>query len=183
MADSREGGRAQSGLSKAVGAVLRVASFVAVWLLLTEGDIATSWLIGVPTVILATMATYRIEPRHLRRVQLSGLLRFIPFFLVRSVVGGLDVALRALRPSRPLDPGFVEYRLRVAHESLAALFFVEIISLLPGTLCAELQPEAVVVHVVNRHGPVIEELTRLEVAVADIFGEPISGAHTPGGQE
>lgn len=106
-------------------------------------------------------------------LRLSGIVRFVPYFLHLSFHGGVDVARRVLLPSFPIEPGFVEYGLRVDPDGPAAVFFGAVISLVPGTLCVELEGEhSILVHVVDIDAGFEAELQRLERRVAAIFRSP-----------
>ncbi len=124
---------------------------------------------------MASAISHRLHSLQLDRFRLAGLLRFVPYFVGVSVRGGIDVARRAFSPSLPLDPGFVEYKLRVEPAEGAAVFFGAVISLIPGTLCAEIgSSRRVVVHVVDLRSDFGAELERLERRVAAIFGEDLA---------
>ena len=59
-------------------------AFAAVWLLLTDAN-SSSWVIGIPAILAAVwVATHRGANRH-SGLSLSGLLRFLPFFLRESL--------------------------------------------------------------------------------------------------
>lgn len=154
------------------GLVLRLVSFGGLWLVLTRGQLA-SWPIGAVATVAATAASYRLVGHRGGRVRLWGLVRFVPYFVRRSVGGGIDVGLRAVRPSMPLRPELVRYRLRMPADAAAAIFFVELISLLPGTLCARLGEDSVDVHVIDRQWPIDDQLAELEARVAAVFGQPL----------
>ena len=164
-----------------VGATLRIASLCVLWVVLVRGQVVESWYIGLPTVAAGTYASFRLVPHAGQRIRLWGLIRFVPYFLCESVVGAVDVARRAFRPSMPLAPGMVHYQLRMPSDEVAAVFFVGIISLLPGTLCAVLDEDGVEVHVVDRTQPVEEQLAELEAVVAGVFGVPLDGRTTEDG--
>ena len=95
-------------------------------------------------------------------------MRFWLFFLVESWRGGLDVARRAFHRRLPLDPGIVKHRNRtpvpVARVSLANM-----ISLLPGTLAADLDERYLYVHALDAGKEVRESLELAEMRVADLF--------------
>ena len=76
---------------------------------------------------------------------LRGLPRFSAFFLTQSVLGGIDVAKRALAPKLRLNPGFLDFSCAIRNPA-SRLLFVNCISLLPGTLSADLQGRALRIH-------------------------------------
>ena len=92
--------------------LLRLLVLSLLWWLITEG--AGGWAVGTPVILLALGASYWLQPEPRVRLRPAGLLRFAGFFLVQSLRAGLDVALRAFRPSMPLYPALQEYRLRLA---------------------------------------------------------------------
>jgi multicomponent Na+:H+ antiporter subunit E len=69
-----------------------------------------------------------------------------------------------------IDPGFVRYPLRLENPS-ARVFFVNGISLLPGTLSADLRADVIHVHVLDLRSDTLTGLRRLEHRVADLFHE------------
>ena len=148
----------------------RLALFALLWLALTEGDPA-AWIIGVPAVLAATLAALRLsEPGS--GLSAGGMVRFLPFFLLESVRGGIDVAARVLRPQMRIDPGMRTYRVRLQRPD-ARVFFVDGISLLPGTLSADLRDGVLLVHALDTKDAVSASLRRLEERVADLFGEQL----------
>lgn len=83
-------------------------------------------------------------------------------------MGGLDVARRAMARDVRLDPDLLEYPLR-SPAGTARVFFMILISLLPGTLSANLQGDLLMVHVLDRRQDMQSALARLEENVARIF--------------
>ncbi len=154
------------------GATLRAAPRAALlallWWVLTGGD-AGSWLIGAPVIVGATVASLALLPAGGWRWSPAGVLRFVPFFLWQSLVGSVDVALRALRPGLPLHPTLLDYELRLP-EKPARVFMANTISLLPGTLSAELEGRRLRVHTLTQGPEVLENLRKLELRVSALFG-------------
>jgi multicomponent Na+:H+ antiporter subunit E len=137
------------------------------WALLTRGD-AWSWLLGAPMVIVATLVSGALSPTLSWRWSWLGTLRFAAFFLKQSVIGGVDVAWRAMHPRLPLQPGFVTLRMRLP-STIARVWLANTISLLPGTLAANMEDETLIVHTVDTGTPVIEGVRQAEVRVADML--------------
>jgi len=140
--------------------------FALVWWILVGGDMASSW-IGVPAVLLAATASVAlISPVTFVWYELF---RFVPFFLVRSLVGGADVAWRALHPRMPIDAHLVDYPIQLP-PGLSRTFLANAVSLLPGTLSAELDSMVLKVHVLSWRMDTLSELETLEHRVAALFG-------------
>ncbi|AHY48238.1 Na+/H+ ion antiporter subunit (plasmid) [Rubrobacter radiotolerans] len=148
----------------------RAAALSGLWLVLTGGSTDT-WYIGAVFVVAATLASLALLPDDRRgwRVSAGGALRFTLFFLKESLVGGADVALRALRPSLPLDPDIVDHTSRLP-ESHARVFAACVMSLLPGTLSAELDRRELRIHSLVGPEQARRNMDRLEARVADLFG-------------
>lgn len=156
-------------------AIRRALVFAVLWGICAQGEVS-SWVIGGPTVGVATLASVVLLPPLTWRWRLGGLARFVPYFLVRSVLGSVDVARRALHPRPPLAPLLVEYPLRL-QDRLARVFLVNTVSLLPGTLAAELHAEHLTVHALDGSvAGVATDLKVLERLVADLFGAELSGS-------
>jgi multicomponent Na+:H+ antiporter subunit E len=152
--------------------LLRLAGCVLLWWILTGGD-PSSWLIGGLTITLVLVLMAH-QPRPTWHISLPGLVRFIPYFLLQSLRGGIDVARRAFSPRRPLHPALLEYPLRLPPGS-ARIFLLNSVSLLPGTLSADLQDDCLLVHVLDQQ--LDPHLEQLEEHVADLFALPAGGAH------
>lgn len=147
----------------------RLLIFALLWWILTEGA-GSSWLVGVPAIAAAGISsTLLMPPLH---VSFIGAARFALFFVWESLRGGVDVARRVLHRRMPLAPGLVEHRLRTqlldAHVSLA-----NTVSLLPGTLAADLDDRVLQVHALDAGSEVRESLERSEQQIAALFQVPL----------
>lgn len=156
-----------TGLLLRSGAV-RVVTLALLWLALTEGDLDTPWL-GFLAVAAATLSSLVLLPPASRPWNPIGTVRFAAFFLRQSLVGGIDVAIRALKPGLDLDPALVEYETRLP-EGLPRVLFANTISLLPGTLSAEVRDRRLLIHTLATGPDVQSELRRTEEMVAGLFG-------------
>lgn len=67
-----------------------------------------------------------------------------------------------------LNPGLLRYELRIA-PGTARVFFVNTVSLLPGTLSADLREDCLWVHVIDASQENYAHLRLLEDRVADLF--------------
>ena len=124
-------------------------------------------MVGAPVVLFATLLSVVLLPPS--SWSLAGIIRFVPFFLWRSLCGGADVARRALHPRLPISPGMYDHRWRLP-PGLPRVFMANTISLLPGTLSAEMDEEYVHVHVLDQTGAFASELAMVELRVAGLFG-------------
>ena len=145
----------------------RGAVLAGLWLVFAGTDPA-SWLIGLPAVAFATWASGRLGSMQAWRLSPSGLIRFVALFTWESLRGGLDVAQRTLGPELKVAPGFINYACRLPAGRPQRLF-ASCVSLLPGTLVAELQDERMLIHLLDRNVTVDEELKKLEDIIAAVF--------------
>ena len=137
------------------------------WSVMTDGSLA-SWLVGLPVLMAAVWASTRLNKPAGIKLSPVGLLKFIPFFLWESWWGGIDVALRTLAPQVRVQPEFIRYRMTL-RKLPARIFFLNCLSLLPGTLAADLQDDLLEVHILNQASNPQAELQKLEHAIARLF--------------
>ena len=146
----------------------RVALLSLAWWIISAGSIE-AWIIGLPAVALATVASRQLMPAPLPTISLRGLPVFLQLFLRESVRGGLDVATRTLAHCLRIEPGFRHYTMRLTTPN-ARVVLMNCISLLPGTLAADLDGDRVVLHLLDTDVDPEPDLRRLEDAIAGLFG-------------
>lgn len=138
--------------------------YAALWWAVTENS-ARAWPIGVIFVGLAVLASIRMHPVQSRYFSFAGTLRFTLYFVFHSVKGGMQVARIALRPQMKLDPDVLEIPLRLQDEQ-ARIVLATAMTLMPGTLSADLRESTLLLHVLDRKLPANREVRRLESHVA-----------------
>ncbi len=112
-----------------------------------------SWIIGGPCVAAGAALCEAMAPARPSRISPAGVLRFALFFAVEAVRGATDVALRAVGIRSALDPGFVEIRVNLP-PGAPRILFANALSLLPGTLTADLQGSRATIHVIDRNADI-----------------------------
>src|SRR6056297_3610537 len=127
------------------GLIRQAALFAALWLILTGADIG-SLMVGAPAILLAALASVSDTGAQGTPIRVVLLLRFLPVFLLRSVVAAFDVARRTFAPGLAISPGMVDYRLSLP-PGVSRVVFMNTVSLLPGTLSATLEGDRLTVHV------------------------------------
>ncbi len=143
----------------------RALLLLALWLVLADGQLQSLW-VGLPAAAIALLLSLRLSPPgHLRY---AAVLQFLPLFLIRSLVAALQVAARALAPSVQLRPALREYRTELP-PGLPRVFFANAVSLLPGTLSADIDGPELRVHVLDDEAANEPALRELEAAVARMF--------------
>jgi multicomponent Na+:H+ antiporter subunit E len=150
--------------------ISRIAILSFTWWVLAKGAY-DSWQVGIPAILAAIYADYRLFQPQTNRWSLGGFIAWALFFLKLSVTSGIDVVRRTYHPRLPLNPAMVEYPLRLA-SSAARNLFVCTVSLLPGTLSVELGEYRLVVHVLDVDRPFRQELKLIEDRVAAVFRHP-----------
>lgn len=147
---------------RVAGRLLPALALAVLWAILSG---SRGWTIGVPVILIAMAAISVDTPAG--RWSAAGVARFIPYFLWNSLRGAIDVASRALQPGLPIDPALVRYEMRL-DGTAARVLMANTVTLLPGTLSADLQGRVLLVHVLNASGPVTGMLCTLEERVADL---------------
>ena len=147
--------------------ISRMAILAFLWWVLAKGALE-SWQVGIPAILAAIFIDYRLFRHQTNRWSLGGFIVFALFFLKLSVTSGVDVVRRIYHPRLPLNPAMVDYPLRLAFPAARNLF-VCTVSLLPGTLSAELGTQSLVVHVLDIDRPFNQELKLIEDRVAAVF--------------
>lgn len=163
------------GVSWSVTLMARAALFGVVWWAVSEGDgsMAGYGVVAVAGAVGVSLLMWRpgtIRPRSWGARSVAAL-RLSGWFLWRSVVGGTDVALRAARRSVDVDPGFVEYRLRIASRA-GRIAVIDLLNLMPGSLSTELVGDVVRIHVIDVDLSVTQTVEELEKRVAAVIGRP-----------
>ncbi|MFW6380366.1 MAG: Na+/H+ antiporter subunit E [Halorhodospira sp.] len=150
------------------GVLLTVAAMGVLWLALTGGD--PGGVLGALSVLAATAVAITLAPKRTPRRRLLAGIRLLGFFLVRSLLGALDIGYRALHPRMPLDPAWLNHPLALPEGEPRAVFLAAV-SLLPGTLAADLRGTTLVVHALVPGA--VEEVRALEARVARVYSEVI----------
>ena len=175
---------ATSGL-RFIASLKSLLFFAGLWWLLTEGEVS-SWVIGIIVVPFAAWLSLTLfkdygltdsDPAHAvnktQSIRVSRLFHFLPFFLLQSIVGGWQTAKLAIRPSMPINPGFFRYNIRLQGSS-ARLFFMHLVSLLPGTVSAKLEGDQLLIHALEVSPQNSSDIKICEQQVASLFsGESI----------
>lgn len=153
--------------------LVRAAAFALLWWMLSEG-IGFDWGLPLLSIGIATTASLWLWAPGAWCFRARALASFAPYFLWQSVCGGADVAWRALHPALPLQPGFLDFRMRLEPEP-ARVFFVWIVSLLPGTAVTDWSGDTATIHVLDQSDAQLEsKLRELEERVAEVFGVQIT---------
>lgn len=146
-------------------AVWRGAAFLLLWMLLMQSVKPSDLAMGMLASVGATWVSMRLLPPSSGCLQFGRLLALLPHFVWESVLGGVDVARRALNPRMPLSPGFVACPLGFP-PGFARNTFATITSNLPGSVATGEADGVLVYHCLDTTAPVVEQLWKEEQRLA-----------------
>jgi multicomponent Na+:H+ antiporter subunit E len=142
------------------------ATLLLVWIVL---DGVQSLAVGLLASAVGAFVGARFAPVEPYGWRPLHLLAFCAFFVAESFRGALDVAWRALHPALPIEPHLERYPISLPAGKPRTLL-VSMVSLLPGTLSADLSARDNVLVV---HASVAEPraaVAALERRIARLFG-------------
>ncbi len=140
-----------------VSAALRFVVFGGIWLALSGADSAYFSYGAVAVLLVTVMSLVLLPPkpptfRHWP-ARIWGTLVLVGWFLQQSVIGGVDVARRALTPTVDVDPAVVEVTVDLPAGAAQNLSLV-LMNLLPGSM---------VQHVKDVEGQTVAEIHTLAI--------------------
>ena len=142
--------------------MVRLVLLGSIWLILS-GMNTKGLTVGAVAVPAATWLSLRLMPAR-RPIRVWRLVLHLPSFVGGSVLGGLDVARRALAPHMLLKPGWVEVSARLP-DGGRVLMGTEL-SLMPGTLAAGMGGDRLLVHLLDTEAGFERAIPREEAAIA-----------------
>ncbi|MCG9760012.1 Na+/H+ antiporter subunit E [Pseudoalteromonas sp. Isolate6] len=161
-------------------AIVRLVFFSLLWVLLTNGELS-SWVIGIVVVPFAAWLNLRFFiPQHQVVSDKKGetksyyfslfrLLRLLPYFLMNSLKGGIQTSRLAFRRKSLTTSGLVRYSVNLPQGEVR-LWFIHLISLLPGTLSARIEGDELAVHMLEVSSNNVRDITQCEEKIAFLFG-------------
>ncbi len=148
--------------------IVPLGLYTLLWWILSNGSVE-SLLVGIPCILIATVVSILLIPST--NIVWLEFIKFLPYFFLRSLLGGVDVAWRALHPALPIVPETIIYTSKLP-PGLARVFMANTISLLPGTLSAELDGEEITVHVLDSKNDFLSEIRAVEHRLKRVFRVP-----------
>ena len=145
----------------------RIAVFAVSWWILTAGD-SGSWVLGVPSVLLAAWVSNQLQSEGRVRLSMRAAFRYAVFFVSQSIRGGIDVARRALMPGPRVSPYFLTYRTTLP-EGWPRALLANTLSLLPGTLSADIDGDTLTIHALTGDLQPAEGVRACEDRLAAVF--------------
>ncbi|WP_161794862.1 Na+/H+ antiporter subunit E [Desulfonatronum thioautotrophicum] len=145
----------------------RILGFSLLWWIVIEGGTFFS-VLGLLGIGLAVLTSFYLSPSRTWRVRPLAVLRFLPYFFWQSLLGGLDVASRAMRLRVEVSPTVIPHVLHLNTE-VARVLFLWVVSLLPGTAAVDIQGDQVSIHALDQRLATPGALRNLEERVAALF--------------
>lgn len=153
---------------------LRTAGLYLVWWVMTEGD-SSGLGFGALIVVLVGLLSCKLYPPSGYSLHPLATLRFAGYFMLRSVVAGVDVGRRLLSPSVPVNPGYLTVTTSLPAGSPRWLL-ANTLSLMPGTLSVRLQGASLELHCLDLDQPIDADVRSAERKIAGVFGLRTAGA-------
>jgi len=96
--------------------------------------------------------------------------KFICFFLYQSIKGGSDTAKRVFSINMHLQPEFIHYPVKHLPAGLPMNLFMNVVSLLPGSVSVIREPDSVLVHVLTITKSTLNDIYACELIIGELFG-------------
>lgn len=142
--------------------IVRGVGFLTLWMILI-GPAPQDLPVGLIAAAAATWTSAALWPAG-GRLSVPGIMRFLPRFLMQSVVAGIDVAWRAVTTPVDLAPGFVTFQTALPAGMVRASARA-IMSLQPGKLPVASEPDGtLLIHCLDLREPVAQQLAADETA-------------------
>jgi len=144
------------------------------WFLLSNGDIA-SLLVGIVFIPMSIFASAKLAEKadstnSVLRIRLIKIPKFMCFFLYQSIKGGTDTAKRVFAVNMDLQPEFIHYPVKHLPAGLPINLFMNVVSLLPGSVSVIREPDSVLVHVLAVANNTLHEIYECELVISELFG-------------
>ncbi|MDO5619612.1 Na+/H+ antiporter subunit E [Kocuria sp.] len=158
-------------------AAVRTVLFALLWWVLVEGNLSYGLyaLVAVPAAVALSLvlAPPRSTPGKWRPQRAVAGVRLVFWVLHRALLGGTDVALRAISrsPGGRTDPQVVTVPMRLT--GTARAFALGTFNLMPGTLVQGTQNDDAVVHVLDPEFQAERSWAELEQRVAAVTGQAL----------
>jgi multicomponent Na+:H+ antiporter subunit E len=148
------------------------------WFLLSDGDIS-SLFIGVVFIPLSVYVSVKLSEitdnaNSTFCINITKVPKFIGFFLYQSIKGGTDTAMRVFSTDMKLQPEFIQYSIKHLPAGSPMNLFMNVVSLLPGSVSVIREPSSVLVHVLSVTSNSLEEIYACECAICELYSLDMS---------
>ena len=134
-----------------------------IWLLLNN-SLETSVIISgiivslIIALILCARCDVLVEFKFTPKAFIYTILYLLVFFF-ELIKSNLDVAIRVLKPSLPINPGIVEVKTKLKSK-MARMILANSITLTPGTLTVEVQDDSFFIHWIDVKSTEIDKASK-----------------------
>jgi len=162
--------------------IITLLLFVIFWLIFTEMQLA-SFIVGVFFILAAVVVSNFLTRVQIKAekaehsIQWLAIPRFVVFFLVQSIIGGIDTAKHAFSPTLKMSPGFAYYKLNYLTQDINTDLFFNLLSLLPGSLYVTNEKEGIVIHFLSLNESSLASIVKCEQAVATLYNINCTNTH------
>jgi multicomponent Na+:H+ antiporter subunit E len=143
--------------------------FYVLWLLLSQSYNAFHMTLGFAVSSgVALLNTERGGKSRPEKVRWLRALAYIPWLVSRIIQSGIHLSYLILHPRLPIDPKLIRHRSSLKEEA-GIVLFGNSITLTPGTITAEVNSNALVIHAMDDASADDVTSLRMEQKVAGIF--------------
>ena len=157
----------QSRVCIAFAFARRAALLAVIWWVLAEGSLEAP-LLSTALVCAATAASFAVHAPARVPWRPSRVAPLAVYFLRQSLLGGWDVARRALAPVLRVRPALLRFETSLP-AGFPRVLFAWLVSLTPGTASVSLDGVMLVVHALDIGLPIESQLRELEARVAALY--------------
>ena len=145
----------------------------AFWLINSPNDSVLLLLLGLVSICFVIVLIHRMRLLDSESLPLHLLLRILPFYcwlFVEIIKGSAYVLARIAFPRSAVKPEIFSLQVTFS-KPMTAVIFANSVTLVPGTLCIQLEDNEVTIHALSeslarelKQGALIEKLVQLESA-------------------
>ena len=134
----------------------------------------TGAIISVLVAVLLCSQCKVLQEVRLTPKSLAYAFAFVGVFWWELIKSNLDVAMRVLTPSLPINPGIVEVKTHLQSD-IGKMLLANAITLTPGTLTVDILGDRMFIHWIDVTSTDIDEATRAIVSKFEKFLEVMYG--------
>ena len=150
-------------MKKLKGFIIFLIVAALTWLLLTGTFSRDELLVGGISLVLIAVLFYGYSDLY-RGIKITPkIILYYPLYLLvflkELIKANIDVALRVIKPSLPINPGIVAIKTELK-SPLSKLILANSITLTPGTLTVDVKDDTLFIHWIDVKGKDVESATK-----------------------
>lgn len=123
--------------------------------------------LGIFVAFVASSLSIHFFGQYFFSINIFNAFFFFLFYLEKSFLAGIDVALRAMSYKMPINPEIVRYNFKYT-KGFFKIFFCWAVTLMPGTLSMKYNEDFVIIHILTFKSDIENNLDTLEKKVGEI---------------